>query len=325
MTDGWTYGAELEWPDVDVRTELPDGWAWSRTDYTVVNSDGTANDPKHELVLQGGELNTPVCNSPEELGSRSGRMRDYLQPGHNYRSNLHIHVQAPELEELGNVKKVAQYTRQNLPRALPYFDSLDGLLIDRLLRPLPPEELAAAEKRKRHSERSRHFFISDTRHAVRMEAKNLESFLAAEVPHSRAGVPQWHLASREAVNLRSLRKHGTVEFRCFAGDEDAENVHAAACFARDWLKAALNDTQEFGMPYFWQLPKQVTFSKMLEDGWAWTNLQHNRRDVVKARLALLGKLACSSLSSAPGTSSARLHWRASCSSAGRKTTGCPPP
>lgn len=287
MTSEWTYGAELEWPDVDVRQELPDGWAWSRTDATIVNSDGVANDPLRKLVFRGGELNTPPCPDPDALGADADYLRRWLKPGYNYRSNLHIHIAAPELGELDALKRVAAYTREHLPRALGVMDSLDGLLQGLT----DPEEIAAAERRRSHSERSRHYFIPEHRHATRMEAPTLEDFLAATVPFSeKTGTPQYHLLPREAVNFLSLRKHGTVEFRCFAGDANAENVHAAASFARDWLRAALDNSMTFALPYFWQLPQQAQFNLHLERGWEWTNFRHNKRDVVRQRLRDAGKL-----------------------------------
>jgi hypothetical protein len=287
VTDGWTYGAELEWPDADTRTELPDGWGWSRTDYTVVNSDGTANDPRREIMRWGGELNTPVCGSPEELMDQAGALRVILRPVRNYRSNLHIHVRAPEFAELKAIKKIADYTWRLLPGALKMCDPLEPLL-DGLE---DEEEIREARLRMQHSERSRHYFVSRTRHEVRMEAATLHEMLAAEVPsRKRDGTPLWHLAPREAVNLRGLRKHGTVEFRCFAADDNAHEVWAAACFARDWLRAALNDAEVFELPYFWDLPRQASFQLKLEAGWRWTNLQHNPRDVVRQRLRDMGKL-----------------------------------
>lgn len=285
--DGWTYGAELEWPDVDVRKGIPRDWAWSRTDYTVVNSDGVANDPLRKLILRGGELNTPVCRSPEELAERVAEVRELLKPGHNYRSNLHVHVQAPELGDLGSVKQIADYSWRLLPGALRMSDPLNGLFTGLLV----PEEIKGAERRRRHSERSRHYFVSRTRHAVRMEAPDLEGMLRAEVPMGKNGKPAWALAPREAVNLRSLRKHGTVEFRCFAGDRRDVHVWAAACFARDWLTAALNETEVFELPYFFDLPDQAPFDLRLERGWELTNLRHNKRDVVRMRLQDMGKLA----------------------------------
>lgn len=286
-SDGWTYGAELEWPDVDVRTELPEGWAWSRTDYTVVGSDGVANDPLHKLWFRSGELNTPVCASVDELTERVAEVRATLKPGHNYRSNLHIHVRAPQLVHLAEVKKVADYSWRLLPGALKMSDPLNGLFAGLE----DEEEIVAAERRAAHSERSRHFFVSEARHAERMEAQTLTEMLAAEVPVSKKdGRPAWALMPREAVNLRSLRKHGTVEFRCFAGDETDMHVWAAASFARDWLAAALNATEVFELPYFFELPPQAPFELKLERGWKWTNYKHNHRAVVEERLRGMGLL-----------------------------------
>jgi hypothetical protein len=283
----WTFGAELEWPDVDVRTELPDGWGWSRTDYTVVGSDGVANDPLRRSWFRSGELNTPVCASPEELGEQAAAMRAMLRPGRNYRSNLHVHLGGgPEFSDLDALKAIADYSHRLLPGALKMMDPLNGLfegLTD-------PEEIEGAKKRAAHSERSRHFFISDARHARRMEAAGIREMLEAGVPVSHAGKPQWQLMPREAVNLQSIRKHGTIEFRCFAGDESGENVWAAASFCRDWVTAALNEAEAFELPYFYSLPTQLPFSLELERGWERTNYQHNRREVVEGRLREMGLL-----------------------------------
>jgi hypothetical protein len=286
MTDGWTFGAELEWPDVDVRAELPEGWAWSKTDYTVVGSDGIANDPLRRLWFRSGELNTPVCQSVDELTERVTEVRANLKPGHNYRSNLHIHVQAPEMEDLEAVKRIADYTWRLLPGALKMSDPLNGLFAGLA----EEDELEGARKRAAHSERSRHFFVSAARHEERMEARTLPEMLAAEVPVQKNGNPAWALMPREALNLRSLRKHGTVEFRCFAGDEQDLHVWAAASFARDWLRAAFNSTEVFELPYFFDLPPQAPFQLRLEQGWERTNYKHNKRDVVAERLKAMGKL-----------------------------------
>jgi hypothetical protein len=269
-----------------VRAELPAEWEWSRTDYTVVGSDGIANDPLRKLVLRSGELNTPVCQSPEELAERTAEVRAALRPGHNYRSNLHVHIAPAGREwQLDELKAIADYSRRLLPGALKMMDPLNGLFTGLT----DEEEITAAKKRMAHSERSRHFFISDARHEARMEALSIDGMLEAEVPHGK-NRPLWHLASREAVNLRSIRKHGTVEFRCFAGDAEDRHVWAAASFVRDWMQAALNGAEMFELPYFYDLPVQTAFELRLERGWERTNFQHNRRDVVKERLREMGKL-----------------------------------
>lgn len=287
---GWTYGVELEWPDVDCTAALPDGWAWSATDYTIVNSNGVANDPRRRLVLHGGELNSPPADSPSELAEACAQRWKAMRPGWNYRSNLHIHVRVPGLEsDVAALQRIASYTRAHLPAALPSLDPLIGLLEGLT----DPDELTAAIARRRHSERSRHYFLPAHRHAARMAASAVPQALAAEVPRTRQGRPAWALASREAVNLRSLRKHGTVEFRCFAAPREGEHIYAAACFARDWLHAALTDADPAGPVTTWApaLPKQPPFDARLERGWRYTNFKHNKRSTVAARLQELGAMA----------------------------------
>jgi len=284
----WTYGVELEWPDVDVRTPLPDGWSWSRTDYTIVNSDGVANDPKHEIVLRGGELNSPPFYTSFEMGAAVDELAELLQPGHNYRSNTHIHIRMPGLEDdLPLVKLIAERVHDYLPGCIDVFDPLDELLSEQDTE----EELRAAHERRRHSKRSRHYFTSETRHKMRLQARNLEEFLACEVPHARNGRPCWSLAPREAVNLRSLKKHGTVEFRCFSGTRSGLEVTAAAVLCGELLAEAATGGTSFGdiiRMYLTDLPRQVHYNHRLELGWQHTNFQHNDREVVRRRLREMG-------------------------------------
>lgn len=292
----WTYGIELEWPDIDVRKSLPQGWEWSRTDYTVVNSDGVANDPKHEIVLRGGELNSPPAYSPYDLADQVGSMAIRMKPGENYRSNTHIHVRIPGLEDdLPAVKLIADNMREYLPDVINVFDDLLPLLDSVHVR--TPDELAGAIARRRHSKRSRHHFTSQTRHDMRMQAGTLEEFLEYEVPRAKNGRPCWALAAREAVNLRSLRKHGTIEFRCFAGSRNFEEIEAAANLCKDLLTVCLSDHATEGDfsdavdAYLTNLPKQLSYDHRLEMGWEYTNFQHNDRETVRSRLREMGVTA----------------------------------
>lgn len=282
---------ELEWPDVNCFGPPPlAGWAWSATDYTIVNSDGVANDPRRTLVLRGGELNSPPFPSPEALGAAVEDLAGLTGPGENYRSNLHVHVRVPALDGwlAGRLQAIAGFTRDHLPDLIDTLDPLAGLLAGQ-----PSADAPAARARLRHSTRSRHYFLPETRATARAAATTTAEALAAEVPASRAGRPQWHLAPREAVNLRALRKHGTVEFRCFAGTRSGAAVAAAAGFARDWLTAALGGggaTDAAATVARWApgLPRQLPFSARLETGWHRTNLQHNSRADVAAYLAQNG-------------------------------------
>lgn len=288
MNQGWTYGAELEWPDVNTHTPLPAGWSWSATDYTIVNSNGVANDPKRQLIQYGGELNTPPATTPTQLAERAADLWPLLNPGHNYRSNLHIHIRIPDLT-LNMLQTIATFTRQHLPANLPLIDPLNGLL-----RGHGPNTHPHAQKRLNHSRRSRHYLLPEKRHLLRLAAKTLDQALAAEVPHSSTGKPQWHLAPREAVNFRSLRKHQTIEFRCFAAPTTPQELEASAHTAHTWLTCALN--QEDPRPHLaelsWNLPRQHPYNHRLETGWRRTNLQHNTRAEVAAYLKTQGLSGC---------------------------------
>lgn len=283
----WTYGAELEWPDVDVATRLPPGWAWSKTDYSMVNSAGewrgVANDPQRRLVPVGGELNTPPAPGPDALAEAAAPLWGRMRPGRNYRSNLHIHLRIPGIEDhLPVLERLAAYSRTHLPGLWGRIDPLDALTEDQ------PEGDAAREAaaRRAHSERSRHHFIPAARHEARKAARTLEEFLAAEVPAGRDGRPAWALEAREAVNLRALRKHGTIEFRCFADPAEPSELHAAAAFAGLWVFAALSDGDPAWPVSTWgaHLPRQRPFELELELGWRATNFQHHKRGEVAALL-----------------------------------------
>lgn len=285
--DGWTVGCELEWPDIDNRCALPAGWSWSETDYSIINSSGWANDPKRILILEGGELNTPAFPSALQLAEAVELQRIEMQPTYNYRSNFHVHVKVPWLaSDLETVKRIALYSRSMLPHIWPQIDPLQGLLVGQATL----EDQAGAQARLRHSQASRHtcLKLDSVRHRRQMEANTLEEFLAWEVPWSeKQQRPQWHLASREAVNLRSLRKHGTVEFRCFANPETLEQTLAAIEFSISWLKMAIGGAEVLArivMQYSALLPRQLPYDHRLELGWRATNLEHHSRSEIAGLL-----------------------------------------
>ena len=95
----FTYGCEHEFADWSVDSKLPEGCLWNHDDYTIVNSNGIANDPKGKLWRFGGEINTRPTSSIEEQCDILSQLK-MLQPTPkiNYRSNLHVHVRVPGLK-----------------------------------------------------------------------------------------------------------------------------------------------------------------------------------------------------------------------------------
>jgi hypothetical protein len=190
-------------------------------------------------------------------------------------------------EELSSLRRVADAGR-TLANHWQAIDPLDGLL-----RNQSPATLTHAWMRLKHSERSRHYRITQDRHVARFAATTLEGMLAAEVPSSH-GRPQWQLGHREAVNLRSLRKHGTIEFRCFAAPRNADEIVSVLLWVRMWLACALDgSTPSYTSSDPW--PQQAAYNHELETGWRWTNFQHNQRAIVAERLRTWSSYA-------PGTS-----------------------
>lgn len=241
--DSFTYGAELEWSDF-ARVQLPDGWKYDERDFTMVNSNGIAVDPKGISYGWGGEINMPPRSRPYELTDEFVFIYDWLRdkgpaPTVNYRSNLHVHVGVPGLVgDLAAVKRLQAYCSVYLPLMLG------------ILEPLPrpeakdfpgPGAYEGALRRWRRRRVSHQTVVPRARVELQMGATTLDEFFELEVPHTKAGnKPMWHAAPRAAVNIRQLRETGTIEFRHFPGTTDPARFQRAVDWCRMFMDAALN-------------------------------------------------------------------------------------
>lgn len=239
--DSFTYGAELELADIDINlsNELPEGCAWDRKDYTMVNSNGIAVDPKGVSWRRGGEINTAPTDTILEQVEQFGTIVElFPEIAVNYRSNLHIHIGVPGLRgDLKTLKNLQKYISVQLPQVLP------------LLEPIPkpteeeyPDEEAfkGAKKRWRRRRRSHQTILSKKRVEAQLGAETLSEFFDLEPPQSKAGKPLWVMQPRAAVNVRQLLETKTIEFRHFPGTLDSEEFHSALYWCREFLWAALN-------------------------------------------------------------------------------------
>lgn len=239
-TAGWTYGAEHELGDWDRTRPLPPGFGIDEDDVTVMNSDGTAADPRARITTRGGELNTPPTDTPlGQAGMLDLIRRYYPEATVNHRSNLHIHVRVPGLcDDLPALKRLARYVRDQC---------LDGML--KVIEPIPepsrttypdPEEYEGARRRWRRRRISHHTVLPYARLHRQLQARTVEEFHRAEVPATRAtGRPMWHAQPRAAINIRQLMETDTIEFRHFPGTLVPEEVHTAVSWCRDFLADGL--------------------------------------------------------------------------------------
>ena len=239
-TDSWTYGAEHEWADWPIDAVLPRGCAHNKKDHTVANSNGVANDPRGIVYRYGGEINTrPTCTAEDQVKVLAELLAALPEARVNYRSNLHVHVRVPGLEEdLAALKCVQRYVHAHMPRA---FD-----LIAPLPKPSPFQikdraALEGATKRWRRCLVSHRTLLRPDRLARQLGARTCREFFEAEVPHLPGGRALWHLQPRACVNLSQLLETRTVEFRHFPGTLDQDEFRVCLTWCQKFLRAALRE------------------------------------------------------------------------------------
>lgn len=235
----FTYGAEHELGDWDTTRGLPPGFGMDRRDYTMVNSNGIAVDPKSKYYKYGGEINTPPTN--ETTGQL--RFMQFIKGLHpeastNHRSNLHIHIGVPGLKgDLVTLKRLANFNQCWLPQLLDLVEPIPEPII---LQYKTMEEYRGARRRFNRRKVSHHTVLPVRRCRLQQEATTVQEFFEAEVPRSKAGKPLWHFQPRAAVNVRQLLETETIEFRHFPGTLNEFELNTCFEWCRAYLRMALN-------------------------------------------------------------------------------------
>ena len=269
ISDKFSYGCELEWSDVDKRTILPEEWgSWDWEDSTIVNSDGHANEPKAKTYFYGGEINTTPTKTIEEQVVNVKSLHDLLSPKSYFRANLHVHIAVEGLkDDIPLLKKLLQFIKDN-----------DQYIFNEMLfRPEPtreeypdPAEFKAAMRFHKQQITWAKKTLPDDKVAECMKATTFKEFYEGHFMYSEKHQRYfYHLSpARAGINLRSLNKNGTVEFRCFPGTVDAERVGECLLFAKLFLESALGDQSKSAKDIYesrvWNLPSWQPFIYNLE-------------------------------------------------------------
>lgn len=284
-----TVGIELEWADVDRWTKIPEDLGkWSMEDYSVVNSDGHANCPTGETWRWGGEINTRPTTGPASQANLVRRLVELLEPKPviNFKCNLHVHV-APsvnllEQENLQILKDVATYLRESEAFVYSIVEPLRNWTP--MVEEYPDsDELIGATKRWRRNLTSHQHSLPPQRYVEMMSAQSTQEFKDAMAPPTKNGGRAWHVAPRPGMNMRSLWKHGTIEFRHFPGSRDPEEIHDAvdwcqkltdaavlrATMSRDIHVASASDIYH-ERDRVWRFPKFVRYDHKLAQGFEMT-------------------------------------------------------
>lgn len=251
-----TVGLELEWADVDRHAEIPEQYGkWSCEDYSIVNSDGHANCPTGTNWRWGGEINTRPTRYAWEQGRIVRELRDYLRPTVNWKCNLHVHVRHDEFDVITRdvelLKRLARWMRDQEefvysqvsrirvpvthdfePGGWQYNEEVS-------LEYSVNEQVKGAMKRYRRNLGSHQHRLSDERFAEMMLATTPEEFKNAHASPTTSGGRAWHIAKRPGMNMRSLWKHGTIEFRHFFGTDNLVVAESSARWCQAFVEAAV--------------------------------------------------------------------------------------
>lgn len=246
----WSYGAELELSDWDTRLGLPQNLddlhlfdckmrgSISSEDYTQVNSNGIAVDPKRRIYEFGGEVQTPpTWTIVGQIKYLNLFLAMHPNATINYRSNLHLHIRVPGLkDDLSALKQITRFNHEWLRKR----KILD--MIEPIPEPSPFDykqaALEGAKKRYRRRKRSHHTTLAPNRIEAQLAATTLQEFFEAEVP-KKGGKPFWTAQPRCAVNIRQLLQTDTIEFRHWPGTLDGEELKSCFLWCDGYLKMAL--------------------------------------------------------------------------------------
>lgn len=283
--NGYTAGVELEWADVDRRVQIPETLGhWNDADYTIVNSDGHANDPSGKDWVYGGEINTVPTETADDQADITRQLAALLNPAVNYRCNLHVHVRPPAAlqQDVALLKQVATYLR----RAEPFVYSVVEP-VPRPTREQYPDSEAYAGAMKRYRRRlvSHHYSLPKARFDELIAATTAQGIYDAHAPLGKNGQRNWMVAPRPGMNLRSLWKHGTIEYRHFPGTADPEEVADCVEWALRFTEAAINGApsapQILASKPTWRFPEFRAYDHDLELGYLATTYKPGATRLVR--------------------------------------------
>lgn len=276
----YLFGLELEMADIDRTKTPPPGCRYS-SDFDIINSDGIAIDPTGKSHMRGGEVVTPPGTREEVLDKAMEIYATYPEGTFNHRTVLHCHVSWPELtEDVSAMKRILAYQQVN------------GMETIKTLWPSDPEAL------KQMNASARAFYIYDK---TIMPDYKFDFCMQATTPqefrHSYAktkdGKVNWLHARRYALNMYSIFKHGTIEFRYFYPTKNRDELGYVLDYVAAWIDNALGaklPIAEFlaaNPQWKFATEEHVKYNHRLEMMYQLTNFHTNTREVAEANIAAI--------------------------------------
>lgn len=278
----YTFGMEFEMADIDRNVPPPAGCKFS-SDFDLINSCGLAIDPAGKLHKLGGEVITPPGKKMEVLRNAKAIFATYPNAKFNHRTVLHCHASWPELvDDVEAMKKILSYQQQYGREAIDTVWPHDKVMMQQMNR----SALA--------------FYIYDFtimpeyKYNFCMQATTPQEFRQSYAK-TKNGIVNWLHAKRYALNMYSIFKHGTIEFRHWFPTKDVNELLSVMEYCEAFIENALGERlpikELLAKNSHWKFPVEdnVKYDHALELCWQDNNFHTNTREIATARQTTIMK------------------------------------
>ena len=265
---GFTYGLELEWADtlrsVDIPKELG---SWNMFEDTIVNSDGTSNDQLGDRGGKGGEINTAPSESKERQVEIASSLISLFEkagsaPSVNYKCAMHVHIGYEGIQEdLSGMKSLIKYVSKHQVELLwstfklsepkpQHYGSIDDYQF-------------ALEYFRKYTVPYRGHVYSPEIVSRALSASSVDDFFDIIRPSE----DEFDETDRSYINLSSIEKNGTVEFRQFSSTTNIDQIRDCLDWCSVFVQEAIGEQrspEQFMSEQYYDFPEQMRIDPALE-------------------------------------------------------------
>ena len=235
----FTYGAEIEWGDIDRRRIIPEHlgkWEYAETDIVNIHPpyEFVACDPLGTDPPMGGEINTKPTKTWQEQVDRVMEIRNLFtsagdKPSSSCVNHGHIHVFVPGLkDDISALKRLVAYIKENqadtIENCYQFYETSQ-------MKHVPGAKMYL----KFDGGREMPEYMCDN---IINLAKDFDHFIKLHAA-GKDGVSMGR-PFRYAINTYCMKHTGTIEFRCFRSTTKREELESQFKFVEKFVDSALN-------------------------------------------------------------------------------------
>lgn len=261
--NNFTYGAELELPNIDNSVDIEDLGTYCTTEYEIINFNGLGNDCTRTFNFRGAEIQTKVSKSVDEFTELlSTDIAARFNINNNDKINdtpfmpnaFHFHIRVPELlkdENADILRQVMIILDRNFREIKYQFTQIpDKDTILSYTDHLSQEYQKAILKRFDLARRDRQYSFNETivNRLKNVKPINKNIVLECLASKKKSGQVNWASARRTSVNFKKLRDGdlGTIEFRMIPPNLNKNMVIKYINYVKDMVLASIQG-QSYGI------------------------------------------------------------------------------